>query len=83
MINTSLSGSSGATALVTTVASSLPIGIYFLSFINYFSLCSLYVLLNYPIPKQLYQYLASVYEQLNESLLAIFGVEVSLGPFSD
>ena len=51
--------------MVTTLASSLPIGIYFLSFINYFSLCSLYILLNFPIPQQIYVYLVSVYEQLN------------------
>lgn len=65
MINSTLSTSSEATSMVASIASSLPIGIYFLSFINYFSLCSLYVLLNFPIPKQVYQYLATVYEQLN------------------
>lgn len=38
------------TNTITTVVSSVPLSVYFLSFVNYFTLSSLYVLLNFPIP---------------------------------
>ena len=66
-----------------TLVSSLPVSIYFLGFLNYLSICSLYVLLNFKIPVQVYDYFASVYEQLNSSILSLFGIEVKLAPFSD
>jgi hypothetical protein len=43
-------------------ATSLPFTIYFLGFLNYFTMSSLYVLLNFPIPEQLFDYLSFMYE---------------------
>ena len=45
-----LNVTSVATDTFANTVSAMPIGIYLLSFINYFSLSSLYVLLNFPIP---------------------------------
>lgn len=65
------------------MASSTPISIYFLSFLNYFSLSSLYVLLNFPIPKHIYLCFAQVYKSMNENIFAIFGIHIDFVPISD
>ena len=45
---------------------------------------SLYVLLNFKIPKVLYKYLAYSYQEINGSILGLFGFEVlKLSPLSD
>jgi hypothetical protein len=61
---------------VVQVTSSLPISIYFLNFINYFSMTSLYVLLNFPIPEHIYYLLEYFYRQLNENLLNMMGISL-------
>lgn len=60
----------------------MPITIYFLSFLNYFTLSSLYVLLNFPIPEHIYKYLSVVYEQINANMLAMIGINLELPPLS-
>ena len=83
IIDKALMFTTNATSYINSVASSAPLSIYFLSFINYFTLSSIYVLLNFPIPEALYQYLALVYKELNSSILSIFGIEVFTIPKSD
>ena len=61
---------------------SLPFSVYFLSFLNYFVLCSLYVLLNFPIPKDLYKYLALLYNKITQNLLAMYDIEPLISPLS-
>ena len=65
------------------MALSLPFSVYFLSFLNYFTLSSMYVLLNFPIPKDIYKYLSLIYTKLNEDLLAIFGIEIAVPYLGD
>ena len=62
--------------------SSIPLSIYFLGFINYFSLSSLYILLNVRIPSNLYDYLEIVYGELNKDILMMFGTEISIRSYS-
>ena len=62
--------------------SSIPLSIYFLGFINYFSLSSLYVLLNVRIPSNLYNFLEMVYEELSKDVLMMFGIEIDIAPYS-
>ena len=61
------------TSSISTFAFSFPLSIYFLGFLNYFAMCSLYVLLNFPIPEQILKYLSFLYAELNNDLLALFG----------
>ena len=75
MINGSLTATTEITNKVSVVFSSLPFSIYFLGFLNYFILTSMYVLLNVPIPEQLYKFLALVYGELNKSLFSIVGMD--------
>lgn len=82
VINSSLTVTSHITSSVATVASSLPFLIYFLSFLNYFSMSSLYVLLHFRIPEHLYRYLAYIYHELNKSILELFGFELDPSHFS-
>ena len=72
-----------ATSYINSFASSAPLSIYFLSFLNYFTLSSIYVLLNFPIPEEIYQYLALMYQKINASLFDIFGIKVFSKPKSD
>ena len=52
IMNETLQVTSNITSMIAESASSIPLTIYFLGFLNYFSLTSLYVLLNYRIPEQ-------------------------------
>jgi hypothetical protein len=81
-LNYSLSMSSNITSALNTFTSSMPFSIYFLGYINYLSLSSLYVVLNFPIPEQTYNHLADIYQQLNTDLLQLFGVDIEFPPLS-
>ena len=61
----------------------MPFSIYFLSFINYFSMSNIYVLLNFRIPEQVYRYLAYFYQEMNKDLLTLFGIEIKIRPFGE
>ena len=83
-IEDALKYSSEITATMTNIATSIPIAIYFLGFINYFTMSSLYVLLNFKLPEALYKYLAFSYEQINQEVLGLFGFQLAeLDPLSD
>ena len=82
-MNSSLATTTNATSMGSNIAASSPVSVYFMSFLNYFTMCSLYALLNFPIPQHIYEYFANVYEQLNSSIFSLFGIEVKLQPFSD
>jgi hypothetical protein len=82
IINDSLSISTNVTNTINTIASSVPFSIYFLSFLNYFTLSSLYVLLNFPIPEQIYSQLSSLYSQINANLFQILDINIQPPPFS-
>ena len=81
-MNETLKVTNNIASMVFEFASSIPLTIYFLGFLNYFSLTSLYVLLNYRIPEQVYFYLADSYIKLNQSLFAYFGIDISISPLS-
>ena len=53
-VNDSLIITSDATTTISNIVASIPFTVYFLGFLNYFVLCSIYVLLNFEIPKHLY-----------------------------
>ena len=72
-VKESLDYSTKITIWMTNFANSLPFTIYFLGFINYFTMTSLYVLLNFELPEILYRYLAFSYQQINENILRLFG----------
>ena len=83
-VKESLDYSTKITIWMTNFATSLPFTIYFLGFINYFTMSSLYVLLNFELPEILYRYLAFSYQQINEDVLRIFGFQLTeLNPLSD
>ena len=65
-ISGSLAATSWMTSILRSVISSTPISIFFLSFLNYFSLSGLYVLLNFPVPSRIYEILSQVYWQINQ-----------------
>ena len=65
IINGSLEVTSKITNAISNMASSLPFSIYFLGFLNYFTMSSLYVLLNFRLPEELYRYLAFVFKEIN------------------
>ena len=44
---------------------------------------SLYSLLNFKIPEQLYRYLSLLYNEINKNLLAFVGIELTLPPLSE
>ena len=52
----------------------MPLSIYFLSFLNYYAMSSLYILLNFRIPQHVYQYFSVIYRQINEDILKVFGI---------
>jgi hypothetical protein len=57
--------------------SSSPFVVYFLGFFNYITLCSLYVLLNFPMPKHLYTSLKPMFFDLNDTIFTFIGLKVS------
>jgi hypothetical protein len=65
---------SGITSSIISIGTSLPFLIYFLGFINYFTIHSLYVLLNFAIPEQLFLQLSTIYNGVNQNLLQFFGI---------
>ena len=72
--NSTLLTVSNITSQLYTVASSIPFSLYFLGFLNYFTMCSLYVFLNFPLPEQVYDVLSFVYKQLSEDLSQSLGI---------
>jgi hypothetical protein len=82
-INDSLAVTAGVTNAVSTFATSMPITVYFLGFVNYFTLSSLYVLLNFPLPEHIYEYLSLIYNQINSNFLAVIGANIAIPPLSD
>lgn len=64
----------GSTTKITSLISSIPISIYFLGFVNYFSMTSLYILLNVKIPSGIFNYLSEAYKELNKDIFNLFGV---------
>ena len=74
IINKSLEFTANTTSMITSMASSTPTSIYFLSFLNYFTLCSLYVLLNFRIPQHLFNYFSVIYSSVNEDIFCMFGI---------
>ena len=82
-IMSSIEATSGVTNWMKTSISSLPVSVFFLSFLNWFTMCSLYVLLNFPLPEQVYQILAFLYEELNSDFLALIGVKATIPPLGN
>lgn len=82
-MNDTLRVTSNITSMISNFASSIPLTIYFLGFLNYFSLTSLYVLLNYRIPEQIFFYLSDAYGKLNENIFSFFGFEISVSALSN
>jgi len=67
---------------ITAVSAATPFTIYFLTFINYFSLAGIYVLINFPIPEQLYGYLTLIYRSVNANIFNLLGIDLTLTPIS-
>ena len=60
-VGSGLSSTRTVVDTVIIVVLSNPFTFYFISFINFFNICSHYVLLNMPIPTHLYKYLSLFY----------------------
>ena len=58
---------------ITLFILSTPLAIYFIGFINFFTLSSLYILLNFPIPKYVYTYLNVIFSSINSNFLRLLG----------
>jgi hypothetical protein len=76
IVNGSTDAYSDFTFNFFSLAKSLPISIYLLGFLNYFTLSSLYVLLNYQLPQQLYEYLSFIYQESSLNFLALVGLNI-------
>lgn len=63
-------------------STSTPLAIYFLGFINFFTLSSLYVLINFAFPKNVYTYLSFIFDSLNGSILQLMGIQYKFEPIS-
>jgi len=64
------------------MALSTPLTFYFLGFLNYFNLCSQYILLNQIIPDQVYYYLNQIYQNLNTNFFSILGLNLNVPKMS-
>ena len=67
---------------IASISAASPFIIYFLSFMNYFTLSGVYVLLNIAIPEQLYVYLSLIYNGINSNIFTLLGLNVSVPPIS-
>jgi len=61
---------------------STPLTYYFLSFINFINLHSLYILLSINMPTQLYDILTLAYQTSNANLLQITGITLNPPSYS-
>jgi hypothetical protein len=64
------------------LVSSTPLVIYFLAFINFFTTSSLYVLLNFPVPEHVHNYISAIYDSLNMNILTLLGISPHLKSIS-
>lgn len=64
------------------VVFSSPFTCFFLGFFNYFTLNSLYVLLNIQLPDIIFKELSALYASSNANLLTSFGVSFAPAPFT-
>lgn len=64
------------------VVFSSPFTCFFLGFFNYFTLNSLYVLLNIQLPDIIFKELSSLYASSNANILTSFGISFSPPPFT-
>ena len=55
---------------VILLALSNPFTYYFLTFVNFFTLSSYYVLLDMPMPRQLYEHLSKFYREVNSNVIS-------------
>ena len=63
---------------ITTFTASTPLTVYFLGFLNYFTVSSLYILLNFRIPRNIYKYLTIIYGHVNSNLLELFKLKINV-----
>ncbi len=68
---------------IDVILLSSPFTCFFLGFLSYFTLSSLYVLLGMPLPDPVFNHLSSVYDLLGLNLLAFLGFQVEVAPLSD
>jgi len=61
---------------------STPFTIYFLTFLNFISFSSIYILLNIELPSQIYEFLSMTYVSSNANLLQIFQINPNVSPLS-
>ena len=83
LIRDSLNGTTSATNTISKALVSSPVAIYFLGFLNFVSISSLYVLLNFKIPEKVYKYLSFIYKELGTSFLVTFNLDYSVPQMSD
>jgi hypothetical protein len=81
-LNDSMAISTNVTNTLNTVISSMPFSVYFLSFLNYFTMSSLYALLNLPIPEQTYRHLSELYKDVSVNIFELLGISFELPPLS-
>lgn len=55
---------------------------FFFSIFNYFTLLSLYVLVDIRIPEAVFDYLAAIYNSCNSDLLSKVGLTITVNPLS-
>jgi hypothetical protein len=60
------------------VVFSSPLASFFLGFFNYFTLNSLYVLLDISLPKIIFDQFSGLYFALNQNMLDFFGVNFTI-----
>lgn len=66
-----------------SVIFSTPLAGFFLSLFSYFTLSSLYILLNVDIPEKVSEYLEKLYESCNADILTQVGVGNLVGIYSN
>jgi hypothetical protein len=53
-----------------------------MGFVNFMAIVNFYILLDFPIPQHIYQYLSSFRKQKISNLLALAGADLSFSPIS-
>lgn len=64
------------------IISSSPFLIYFLGFINFLNICSIYVLLDMTLPYELYFYLKTIFNFINKDIFSVVGLTINIPHYS-
>ena len=78
--NTKLDWQLNHSDYIANFIAATPISLYFLAYLNFINTCSLYVLLNFPLPRQIYDTFSFLY---NSDLFSMLGINPQVPQFTE